>query len=227
MNLVGDFGGGGMMLAFGMLAALIGVQRTGKGQMVDAAMTEGSALLSAMQWGMHQRGLWADERGVNLFDTGAPFYDTYACADGAFIAVGALEPQFYALLLEKTGLSGDPLFASQMDRSAWPAMRERLTQVFASRTRAEWCALMEGSDACFAPVLSLADAPSHPHNAAREAFIAVGGVTQPAPAPRLSATPAPQPSPPRRNGEDSDAVLSGLGYSPERVGALRAAGIIG
>jgi alpha-methylacyl-CoA racemase len=191
VNLVGDFGGGGMLMAFGVVAALLNVRRTGRGQVIDCAMVEGAALLSAMTYGLFGSGLWRDERGQNVLDTGAPFYDTYATADGKWIAIGALEPQFYATLIGKAGLADDSLFAEQYDAARWPAFKQRLTEVFASRTREEWCALLEGTDACFAPVLSLGEAPSHPHNVARGSFVDEGGLVQPAPAPRFSATPAP------------------------------------
>ncbi|MBN8807860.1 MAG: CoA transferase [Sphingomonas sp.] len=186
INLVGDFGGGAMMLAFGMVAGLLAVKNGAGGQVIDCAMTDGSALLMAMMWGFRATGLWRDERGVNLLDGGAPFYDTYETMDGGYVAIGSLEPQFYALLREKLELTDDPLFDAQHDRARWPAMRERLTQVFRSRTRYEWCALMEGSDVCFAPVLSMDEAAAHPHNAARNTFVERDGIRQPAPAPRFS-----------------------------------------
>jgi alpha-methylacyl-CoA racemase len=190
INAVGDFGGGGMMLAFGMLAGILAAQRTGKGQVIDCAMVDGAALLASMTWGFRAAGAWRDERGVNLLDTGAPFYDSYETADQAFIAIGPLEPQFFALFLERTGLSGDPDFAAQNDTSSWPAQRAKLTALFKSRPRAQWCELLEATDACFAPILSMAEAPSHPHNAARQTFVTADGVLQPAPAPRFSETPA-------------------------------------
>jgi len=189
INAVGDFGGGGMMLAFGMLAGILSAQRTGKGQVIDCAMVDGAALLASMTWSFRALGAWRDERGVNLLDTGAPFYDSYETADQGFIAIGALEPHFYALLLERTGLAGDPDFAAQNDVRSWPAQRAKLTAMFKRRTRAEWCEALEATDACFAPVLSMAEAPAHPHNAARETFVTADGVLQPAPAPRFSATP--------------------------------------
>ena len=188
INMVGDFGGGGMMLAFGMVSALLHAAKTGEGQVIDCAMTDGAATLSAMIWGFRANGIWADERGVNLLDTGAHFYDTYETADGKWISIGSIEPQFYALLRELAGLADDPDFDAQMDRAAWGPLKAKLTALFLTRTRDEWCALMEMTDVCFAPVLSMAEAPAHPHNAARGTFIEAGGVMQPAPAPRYSVT---------------------------------------
>lgn len=193
INAVGDFGGGGMMMAFGMLAGILSAQRTGKGQVIDCAMVDGAALLSAMIWSFRAQGRWRDERGVNLLDTGAACYDAYETADGHYVSIGSLEPQFFALLKDKVGLADDPDFAANFDPRLWPAQRDKLTALFRGRTRDEWCALMEGTDICFAPVLSMAEAPVHPHNAARGTFIEANGITQPAPAPRFSATPAPAP----------------------------------
>jgi alpha-methylacyl-CoA racemase len=186
INLVGDFGGGAMMLAFGMVSGLLAVKNGAPGQVIDCAMTDGSALLMAMMWGFRANGIWADERGVNMLDSGAPFYDTYETADGGFVAIGSIEPQFYALLREKLGVTDDPLFDGQFDRAQWPAQKARLTAIFKTRTRDEWCAAMEGTDVCFAPVLSMAEAAAHPHNVARGTFIDRDGVIQPAPAPRFS-----------------------------------------
>lgn len=193
INLVGDFGGGGMMLAFGMAAALLSAARTGHGQVIDCAMTEGAALLMSMMWGFRTTHDWRDERGVNLLDTGAHFYDTYQTADGKFVALGAIEPPFYARFRKLAGIADDPVFDPQFDRAAWPGLRERLTALFLTRTRDDWCALMAGEDACLAPVLSMAEAPGHPHNFARESFVELAGVIQPAPAPRFSHTPARRP----------------------------------
>ncbi|EDT43838.1 CaiB/BaiF CoA transferase family protein [Burkholderia ambifaria] len=192
MNLIGDFGGGGMMLAFGVMAALHEMRRSGRGQVIDVAMTDGSALLSAMMYGMKSSGHWTSRRGENLLDGGAPFYDTYACADGKYIAIGAIEPQFYAELRERCGIE-DPLFDVQMDTARWPLLKLRLADVFRTRTRTEWCALLEGSDACFAPVLDWDEAPEHPHNRMRGAFVSLESVIQPAAAPRFSRTPAAEP----------------------------------
>ena len=186
INLVGDFGGGAMMLAFGVVSGLLAVRNGAPGQVIDCAMTDGSALLMTMMWGFRASGMWADERGVNLLDGGAPFYDTYETADGGYVAIGSIEPQFYALLRDKLDLIGDPLFDAQFDRARWPAQKERLTAIFKTKSRDEWCALMEGTDVCFAPVLSMAEAARHPHNAARGTFVERDGVLQPAPAPRFT-----------------------------------------
>lgn len=185
VNAVGDFGGGGMMLAFGMVAGLLKAQRTGQGDVIDCAMTEGSALLMSMIWGFRQTLGWRDARGVNLLDTGAHFYETYETADGGHVAVGAIEPQFYAALRRVAGVDADPAFDAQFDASAWPALKDRLAALFLTRTRDEWAALTEGTDACVTPVLSMAEAPDHPHNRARGAFVTREGVVQPAPAPRF------------------------------------------
>jgi alpha-methylacyl-CoA racemase len=190
-NVVGDYGGGGMLLAFGVLAGILSARATGAGQVIDCAMVDGAALLSAMTYTMFAAGRWADRREANVIDGGAHFYGTYETADGRWIAIGPLEPQFYAVLLDRLGLSGDPDFAEAADPSAWPKLRERLAGIFRTRARDEWCALLEDTDACVAPVLSLAEAPRHPHNVARGTFIESGGLLQPAPAPRFSRTPAP------------------------------------
>jgi alpha-methylacyl-CoA racemase len=195
INLIGDFGGGAMMLAFGMVSALLGVKNGAPGQVIDCAMTDGSALLMAMMWGFRSTGLWRDERGANMLDTGAAYYDTYETADGKFVSIGSIEPQFYALLREKLGIAEDPLFDAQHDRAQWPAQKARLAEIFKTKTRDEWCALMEATDVCFAPVLGFDEAVAHPHNRDRGTFIEVGGVLQPAPAPRYSATPC---DPPRQ-----------------------------
>ena len=225
LNLVGDFGGGGMLLAVGVLSAVLNARSTGKGQVVDAAMMDGSALLMAMIYGWKAGGQWIDQRGVNMLDGGAHFYGTYQCLDGEWIAIGSIEPQFYALLIEKAGLA-DVELGTQRDATTWPGMRERLAEVFARRTRAEWCAWMEGSDVCFAPVLSMTDAPHHPHNAARQTFVEVEGVTQPAPAPRFSETPASIDAPPARAGTHTLEVLRSIGLDDEAIAALRHAGAI-
>ncbi|HVQ09972.1 MAG TPA: CaiB/BaiF CoA-transferase family protein [Allosphingosinicella sp.] len=219
VNYVGDFGGGGMMLAFAMVSALIAVKSGGAGQVIDCAMTDGSALLASLTWGLYGRGLWEDRTGVNRIDGGAPYYDTYQTADGKWVAVGAIEPQFYALLCEKLGIAAD----GQDDQAAWADRKQMLATLFAARTRDEWSALLEGSDACFAPVLSLAEAPEHPHNRARGTFIDLDGVTQPAPAPRYSGTATAPPQAPRA---DADALLAELGYAPERIAALRASRVL-
>ena len=224
INMVGDFGGGGMMLAFGMVSALLHAKTTGQGQVIDCAMTDGAAALMAMIWGFRANGIWKDERGVNLLDTGAHMYDTYECADGKWISIGSLEPQFYALLLEKTGLKDDADFAAQMNSAQWPALKERLTTLFKTRTRDDWCADMEMTDVCFAPVLSMSEAPHHPHNAARGTFVEADGVMQPAPAPRYSATVSDAPR--MTKTADTDAILAELGYGADRVSALKAGGTV-
>ena len=206
LNLVGDFGGGGMLLAVGLLAALHEVAASGRGQVVDAAMTDGTSLLSAFIHGLKAQGRWTNQRGENLLDGGAHFYDTYACADGRFVAIGAIEPQFYAELRHRCGID-DPLFDEQGDVTRWPLLKLRLADIFRTRTRDEWCALLEGSDACFAPVLDLDEAPAHPHNRARQTFVSVDGIVQPAPAPRFSRTPARTPRAVRRAAFDD--VLAG------------------
>ena len=226
VNYIGDFGGGGMMLAFGMVAALLSAKSTGKGQVIDCAMTDGSAVLSAMTWGFKAMGVWKDEAGVNRLDGGAPYYDTYACADGKFISIGSIEPQFYALLRKHTGLDADPAFDAQDDQSQWGALKDKVTALFLTKTRDEWCALMEMTDVCFAPVLSLEEAPLHPHNVARGTFIDVGGVIQPAPAPRYSETVVDTPTPSPKVGAHSDEILLGLGFNAERIAAIRANGAV-
>jgi crotonobetainyl-CoA:carnitine CoA-transferase CaiB-like acyl-CoA transferase len=227
LNLVGDFGGGGMLLALGVLAALLERERSGAGQVIDAAMTDGSALLHTFIYGLLSTGTWREERGSNLLDGGAPFYDTYETADGGAVAVGALESQFYAALLDGLGLDQADLPA-QYDRSGWPVLRERFRTVFAKRTRDEWAEIFAGTDACVAPVLAPLEAARHPHNAARGTFTDSGGMVQPAPAPRFSRTPAaPTPLPPVRPGADTTAVLTDLGLSTEQISALRATGSVG
>jgi alpha-methylacyl-CoA racemase len=226
VNLVGDFGGGGMLLAVGVLAALVERERSGQGQVIDAAMVDGSALLTAIFHGFGAIGSWKDQRGSNLIDGGAPFYDTYQTADG-YLAVGALEPQFYAALLDGLGLAGDPSLPDRDDRSCWPALRERFASVIAGRTTAAWTDVFAGTDACVAPVLSLAEAVKHPHNQARATFTEVGGVAQPAPAHRFSRTPADPPQPPPAIGQSTDEVLAALGYSPAEITALRARAVAG
>jgi alpha-methylacyl-CoA racemase len=189
LNLVGDFGGGALYLVVGVLAALLEASKSGKGQVVDAAMCDGAASLMSMFFDMAAAGRWVEGRESNFLDGGAHFYGIYECSCGNFISIGSIEPQFYALLREHAGLS-EGCFDAQMDRKAWPELRERLVDVFKSKSRADWCRIMEGTDICFAPVLTMAEAPKHPHNAAREIFVERHGVTQPAPAPRFSRTPS-------------------------------------
>jgi alpha-methylacyl-CoA racemase len=224
LNLVGDFGGGGMMLAFGVVCAMLEARASGRGQVVDAAMTDGAALLGAMMYGLRAHGSWSPARGANFLDGGAPFYATYACADGKFIAVGAIEPQFYAQLLALTGAS-DPAFARQWDGDDWPALKARFAALFATRTRDAWCALLEGTDACFAPVLDMDEAPRHPHNAARATFVDVDGVTQPAPAPRFSRTPG-RPGAVSAPGQDGAAILADWGWTDDAIATLRRDNIV-
>ncbi|MFV3334673.1 CaiB/BaiF CoA transferase family protein [Pseudomonas sp. NY15437] len=223
-NYIGDFGGGGMLLGFGVLCALLEAQRSGTGQVVDAAMTDGTALLSAMMYGFRAAGRLGDERGANLLDGGAHFYDTYECADGRFIALGAIEPQFYAELLTRCGID-DPQFQRQMDPSQWPQLKAKLAALFQQRSRAQWCDLLEGSDACFAPVLDWAEAAGHPHNRERGTYLELDGVLQPAPAPRFSRTPAATPTP-APGAPQSEAVLRDWGLSDERIADLQQAGVI-
>jgi alpha-methylacyl-CoA racemase len=225
LNLVGDFGGGGMLLALGVVAALLETGRSGAGQVVDAAMVDGAALLTTQFHELLAAGLWREERGANLLDGGAPFYGVYQTADGRHLAVGALEPQFYAELLRRLGLDAGDL-PDQLDRDGWPLLRERLAALFRTRTRDEWCELLAGTDACVAPVLGLGEAPAHPHNRARGTFVDVGGVVQPAPAPRFSRTPCDPPSPAARPGEHTDQALTDWGIPPDQVTRLRATGAI-
>lgn len=219
LNLVGDFGGGALYLAFGIACGIIEAQRSGKGQVVDTAMTDGAASLMTMFYGMSASGFWQDKRGSNMLDSGAHFYDTYETKDGKFVAIGSIEPQFYKELMEKTGIT-DPAFTAQMDRNAWPALKEKLAAVIKTKTRDEWDAIMLGSDVCYAPVLSLSEAPKHPHNAARKTFVEVDGVTQPAPAPRFSRTsPDVRPVAP----VDNAGSLAAWGFSKGDIEALQSA----
>ena len=225
LNLVGDFGGGALYLAFGLMAGIIHARETGQGQVIDCAMSDGAASLMAMFYGFKGAGIWKDERRSNLLDGGAHFYDTYRCADGKWISIGSIEPQFYALLLEKTGIT-DPQFANQMSRDEWPELKAKLAAVLAKKTQAEWCAIMDATDICFAPVLTLDEAPSHPHNAARETFVTVEGVVQPAPAPRFSATPGVIQGPPPKIGAHNDEALGQWGFSGAEIEALKASGVL-
>jgi alpha-methylacyl-CoA racemase len=225
LNLVGDFGGGGMLLAFGVVAALLERGRSGAGQVVDAAMVDGAALLTTQFHELLAAGLWHERRGSNLLDGGAPFYGVYETADGRHLAVGALEPQFYAELLRRLGLDAGDL-PDQLDRDGWPLLRERLAALFRTRTLDEWSELLAGTDACVAPVLGLGEAPAHPHNRARGTFVDVGGVVQPAPAPRFGRTPCDPPTPAAHPGEHTDQALTDWGVPAERVARLRATGAI-
>ncbi len=225
VNLVGDFGGGGMLLAFGVACALVERGLSGKGQVVDAAMVDGAASLMTMIHGMRQLGFWRDERGTNLLDGGAHFYDTFETADGKYVSIGSIEPQFYAELVEKTGLAEQDL-PRQMDREQWPAMKQRMEAIFKSKTRDEWCEIMEGSDVCFAPVLSMEEAPRHPHIAARDTFVTVAGKVQPAPSPRFSRTAPSIERPPPQPGQHTDEALLDWGLDAEEVRKLRDAGAV-
>jgi alpha-methylacyl-CoA racemase len=223
LNLVGDYGGGGMYLAVGLIAAHVAAQTSSRGQVVDAAMSDGAALLMAPIYGMMAKGHWLDRRGANFLDGAAHFYRTYECADGKFIAVGAIEPQFYKTVLERCGIA-DPDFADQWRRQRWPALGEKLAVVFRTRTRDEWSALFEGSDACVAPVLSMREAAEHPHNVARGTFVTSGGSPQPAPGPRFATTPSALPEPAPETGQHTRALLAELGYAPAQIGELVQAG---
>lgn len=225
LNLVGDFGGGGMLLAFGVVCALVERARSGEGQVVDAAMVEGAAVLTTMFYTFRKAGLWREERGTNLLDTGAHFYDTYETSDGRFVSIGSIEPQFYAQLLQLTGLS-DAELPGQMDRERWPAMKQKLAEIFRSKTRDEWCEIMEGTDVCFAPVLSMSEAHAHAHNRARQSFVEIEGALQPAPAPRFDRTPPSVQRPPAHPGQHTDEALADWGFSDEDIRKLRDAAAI-
>jgi alpha-methylacyl-CoA racemase len=225
LNLVGDFGGGGMLLAFGMVAAILGARATGTGQVVDAAMVDGAASLMTMTYTLRAAGIWQDERGTNLLDTGAHFYEVYECADGGYFGVGAIEPQFYAEFMRLLGLGEEDL-STQMDRTTWPAMKQRFAAIFATRTREEWESVFAGTDACAAPVLSPAEAPDHPHNKVRGTFTEVAGVVQPAPAPRFLATPGEIRRPPPHPGQHGDEALADWGLTDAQVAELRSSGAI-
>jgi len=225
-TLVGDIGGGAMMLAVGMLAAIVNAQSSGKGQVVDAAITDGSALSTSLIYGLFKNGDWSVDRESNLLDGGSHWYDCYECSDGKFISLGSLEPEFYALLLDKLGLENDPEFADQYDRKNWSVQKKRFTGIFKTRTRQQWCDLLEGSDVCFAPVLDFDEAPKHAHNRERGVFTKVAGVTQPAPAPRFSETASTVSSPPPRPGQHTEEVLRLAGVSRAEVDALREQAVI-
>ncbi|MCP3989077.1 MAG: CoA transferase [Actinomycetia bacterium] len=226
LNLVGDFGGGGMYLAFGLVCAILEAKGSGQGQVVDVAMVDGAASLMNMFWSMKAAGMWSDERGTNLLDTGSHFYDVYQCSDGEYISIGSIEPQFYAELLELSGLGTEDDLPRQMDRTQWPAMKQRVGAIFASKTRDEWSEIMEHSDVCFAPVLSLEEAADHPHNVERGTFVDAFGLTQSAPAPRFSRTepaidrPAPHP------GQHTDEVLAEAGLEGDDIEKLRQTGAV-
>jgi len=225
LNLVGDFGGGALYLAFGLLAGVLNARETGKGQVIDCAMSDGAASLMAMFYGFKAGGIWKEQRRSNLLDGGAHFYDTYQCSDGKWVSIGSIEPQFYALLLEKTGIN-DPDFSAQMDRGRWDSLREKLAHVIAQKTQDEWTQIMGATDVCFAPVLDLDEAPKHPHNVARQTFVDLEGVIQPAPAPRFSATPGAIQGPPPAIGAHDRQALGDWGFSAAEIDALQSAGAL-
>ncbi|MFQ5380351.1 MAG: CaiB/BaiF CoA transferase family protein [Dehalococcoidia bacterium] len=227
LNLIGDFGGGGMFLAYGVVCGVLEARSSGKGQVVDCAMVDGAAMLMAMFHGMAAMGRFSEERGTNLLDTGSHFYNTYECADGKYISVGSIEPQFYAELLQRAGLKDDPEFQTQMDQSKWPHLRERLAALFKSKTQAEWCELMEATDVCFAPILPISEAVKHPHNVHRKSFVEVDGVTQPAPAPRFSRTTVEVRRPGAHPGEHSAEILGEwLGHDTAQIARLTSGGAV-
>ena len=226
LNLVADFGGGAMLLAVGVLAALLHARGGGAGQVVDAAMTDGCALLQAMNLTLLAMGRWSDRRQSNLIDGAAPFYDTYACADGRHVAVGALEPAFYALFLERLGLADDPAMRPQHDRALWPLQKQRIAEALRQRPRDDWARRFDGSDACVTPVLALGEAPRHPHHRARGSFVEVAGQVQPGPAPRFSATPTVG-ARPLAAAHDGAQALAAWGWTDEEIGALAASGAMG
>ena len=226
LNLVGDFGGGGMLLAFGIVAALYERGVSGKGQVIDAAMTDGSALLMNSIFGLMGQGVWNQNRGSNLLDGGAHFYGTYETKDGRFVSIGSIEPQFYALLLEKTGLDQDPDLAKQMSRDDWPKLREKLAAVLATKTRDEWDEIMLGTDICYAPILNFDEAVAHPHNQARNTFVASADIVQAAPAPRFSRTEPELPEPPVAPGEHSEEVLASIGLDAAAIAELKSSGAV-
>jgi alpha-methylacyl-CoA racemase len=228
LNVVGDFGGGGMLLAYGIVCALLETSRSGQGQVIDAAMVDGAALLAAMMHGLRAAGMWR-ERGTNLLDGGAFFYEVYETSDGRYISLGSIEPQFYDVMTRLTGLSdgdGKGPLAEQNDRSSWPQMKERLAALIKTKTRDEWCSILEGTDACFAPVLDPGEAPSHPHNRARTTFVELEGVVQPAPAPRFSRTVPEISGPPPSAGMHTDEALGAWGFAGDEISKLREVGAI-
>jgi alpha-methylacyl-CoA racemase len=225
LNLVGDFGGGALYLALGVVAGLLEAQKSGKGQVVDAAMVDGASSLMTAIYGIKAAGMWTNNRGENLLDTGAHFYEVYETSDGKFVSIGSIEAKFYEELLDLSGLKGQEL-PNQMDRTAWPALKNQLTKIFKSKTRDEWCKIMEGSDVCFAPVLSMEEAPKHAHNRQRGTFVEVEGVVQPGPAPRFSRTPGEIQRPPASPGEHTEEALRDWGFSSVELERLRAQGAI-
>jgi len=225
LNLVGDFGGGGMLLAFGIVCGLNEAQKSGRGQVVDAAMVDGASALMAMFYGLRASGFWTDRRGENFLDGGAHFYDTYETADDKWISVGSIEPQFYALLLKHAGID-DPEFQGQFDRDKWPQFKKTITKIFKSKTRDEWCEIMDGTDVCFGPVLSMEEAPKHPQNVARNTFVEVEGVIQPGPTPRFSRTKPEIQGPSLMSLEHTESALADWGFTQEEIQALRTSDVI-
>ena len=225
MNMVGDFGGGGMLLVIGVLAALLEARHSGTGQVVDAAMVDGAALQMMMIHDLQSRGMWNDTRGTNLLDSGAPFYDTYETADHQYIAVGSIEPQFFAALVDALGWPTEE-GSDHLDPQEWPRLRARLADEFRTKTRDQWVEILEGTDCCFAPVLTMTEAGAHPHNQARNLFVAVDGRPQPAPAPRFGRTPSPLPRPAPAPGSDTVEILAGLGMDAATISSLRRRDIV-
>lgn len=225
LHLVGDMGGGGMMLAFGIVCALLEAKNSGLGQVIDAAISDGTASLASMYYGMRAKGQWSEQRADNLLDGGAPFYGCYECADGRHIAIGSIEPQFYRLFLDLCGLD-DPAFTDQWNKQAWPQLQKKLRQLFLLHSQDEWRALLEGTDVCFAPVLDFDQALEHPHYQARNTFINIDGIPQPAPAPRFSRTPGSAGRLPESVGQHTSEVLHGAGFSEAEVAGFAAEGII-
>ncbi len=225
LNLVGDFGGGALYLAFGIVCGLLEASKSGQGQVVDAAMVDAVASLMTVFYGLQAMGIWTDQRGENILDGGAHFYDVYETADGKYVSIGAIEPKFYAELLRLTGLDGEDL-PHQMDRTKWPEMHERLRAVFKTKTRDEWCTIMEGTDVCFAPVLSIEEAPNHRHNKTRGTFVEIDGQIQPAPAPRFGRTKPEIQGPPPEPGQHTDEALADWGFAEEEIKKLRKAGVV-
>ncbi|MGE0821830.1 MAG: CaiB/BaiF CoA transferase family protein [Candidatus Binatia bacterium] len=226
LNLVGDFGGGGVYLALGVVAALLEAQKSGKGQVIDVAMIDGASSLMTAIYGLRAAGRWTDNRGDNILDTGSHYYDVYETSDGKYISIGSIEPKFYAELLQLSGLEHEEL-PRQNDKNSWPSLKERVAAVFRTKTRDEWCRIMEGSDVCFAPVLSMQEAPNHPHNRERGTFVEIDGVVQPAPAPRFSRTPSAIQRPPANAGEHTEEALREWGFSAAELEQLRGCGAIG
>ena len=225
VNMIGDFGGGGAFLAFGIVAAMWEAQRSGEGQVVDAAMVDGSAVLTTMMHGLMAQGRWRDEAGVNFADTGSPYYEVYECADGRYVGVGAIEAPFYDELVRGLGLADEGL-PDRRDEQNWSVLKDRFAAVFRTRTRDEWAAHFAATDACVAPVLSLTEAPEHPHNVARGTFTEHGGVVQPAPAPRFSRTPNALGRTPPAPGDDTEEILEELGYRPDDIERLHGVGAV-